>query len=191
MSRRDVVPFLVGTLVLLAAAACASPSGGVAPEHPETVRISGGSAPGTMQITTVTTTAPNVAILAWPVAAVWRVLPRVFDSLGIATNTVDSKSYVMGNAGFRVRRLLGKVPLSKYIDCGNAQGPPSADTYEIQMSIVTQLTPGAGNATTVTTTLEASGRPITLSSEYSRCTSRGVLEPAIAAVAQARLRAGA
>jgi hypothetical protein len=39
----------------------------------------------------------------------------------------------MGNSSLRVRRRLGDVAISKYINCGNVQGGPSADAYEIQL----------------------------------------------------------
>ena len=86
----------------------------------------------------------------------------------------------------KLRRMLGNVPLSRYINCGNAQGPPSADTYEIQASIVTQLRPDGEGGTTVTTTVQTSGRPVMLAGEYAACSSRGVLEQRIIALIKSR-----
>ncbi|MDB4877844.1 MAG: hypothetical protein JWM41_4290 [Gemmatimonadetes bacterium] len=173
-------------MMVVALSACASANTPPHIDAPETVRISGGGT-GTMQMSTTPNAAPNVATVAAPIDAVWRAMPLAFDSLGILTNTVDPAAHVIGNTGMKIRRQLGKVPLSKYLDCGSTQGPPSADTYEIQFSVITQLTPAAGGATTVTTTIDGRGRPVTMAGEYSRCSSKGTLEQAIAAVARSRV----
>jgi hypothetical protein len=173
---------------VLALAGCASGNvPGVQPDVAETVRISGG-ATGGMQISTNTSAASNVVTVALPLTRIWLVLPSVYDSLGIPVNLVDTKTHVIGNAGYKTRRQLGKVPLSHYINCGNTQGPPSADTYEIQLTVTTQLTPDASaTGTVITTTVESLGRAITLSGEYSRCASKGTLESTIIDVIKAKL----
>jgi hypothetical protein len=166
-------------LSLMAVGGCASSGGGSAqPSVPQTVRVSGGGTGG-IAINTVANTSANVATVAIPLDRVWRVLPQVYDSIAVPVNTVDLNSHTFGNTEFKLRRQLGKVPLNRYINCGNAQGPPSADTYEIELSVLTTLAADDKGGTTITTVVESSGRPVTLAGEFSRCSSRGVLEPLI------------
>jgi hypothetical protein len=174
-------------LLVVALGACASGNTPPRVDAPETVHISGGGG-GTIQMNTTPTTAANVATIPAAIDAVWRALPLAYDSLGIPRNTIDPRNHILGVSGVKIRRQVGTVPLSRYLDCGNTQGPPSADTYEIQLSVLTQLTPAAAGATTVTTTVQAQGRPVTMAGEYSRCSSKGILELALASITQARLR---
>jgi hypothetical protein len=79
--------------------------------------------------------------------------------------------------------------MSKYVNCGNVQGVQSADAYEIIASIVTKLQPGdTPSETVILTSVEAQGRPITISAEYMRCTSTGALETRISDIVAAQLK---
>jgi hypothetical protein len=116
-----------------------------------------------------------------PIDAVWRVLPAVFDSLAIPANTLDPAIHVFGNSGFRLTKRLGKTPLGQFIDCGQTQGFPSAETYEVDLAVMTQLHPGPeAGTTTLAASVDASARPQTYRAEFTRCTSKGELEKRIA-----------
>jgi hypothetical protein len=80
--------------------------------------------------------------------------------------------------------------LVRLIDCGTTQGGPSADSYDIRLSVLTQVSPaeGGGGGSTIVTTVDAMGRPVAFSGEYVRCTSTGSLETRIADAIQAQLR---
>ena len=181
------------SLVLLGAA-CAS-SGSTAASAPpsttarapvtETLRIEGGGTFGT-SVTTATTT----KTLPFSIDQVWRVLPAVYDSLGIPVATLDAASHTVGNDGFKTRFRLRKVSLSRYLDCGSSPAGPSADDYEVTMAVHTQLAPGAASSTTATTTLEASAKPVQFSQPPTRCSSRGVLEPRVGDLIATLLAAG-
>jgi hypothetical protein len=80
----------------------------------------------------------------------------------------------------KAHKQLGSTPLSKFIDCGNTQGFPSADTYEVQLLVRTQLEGQADGTTVVATMVEAVGRPMMVAGEYTRCSSKGALEDRIA-----------
>jgi uncharacterized lipoprotein YbaY len=180
--------FLIAVCALAtlpALAGCASSGGSAAPaDVQQTVRIA--TPNGNMMAQTVASDASNITTIAAPIARVWEVLPWVYDSLGIKVSIADAGSHTIGNQTLKLRRQLGNVPLSKYINCGNAQGPPSADTYEIQASIITRLQADASGGTTIVTTVQTSGRPVMLSGEYANCSSRGTLEAAIIALIKAR-----
>src|SRR5258708_6566884 len=124
-------------LMCVAAAGCAS-TGNVAQSTPplETVRIQGGAGGG-ITLATVHEAAANGAAVPFAMDPAWLALRTVYDSLGIALATVDNRNHMMGNPNMKIRRRLGNTALSKYINCGNTQGSPSADTYEILLSVLT------------------------------------------------------
>ena len=117
--------------------------------------------------------------IASPMNTVWRAMPGVYQSLKIPLTTVDQATHTIGNEGLKALKRLGDVALSKYIDCGNSQIGPNADSYDVHISIVSQLTANPNGTTKLTTNLVASARPLTYAQEYSRCSSKGVLEAKI------------
>jgi hypothetical protein len=178
-------------LSFAALAACASPGGGTGTPSPvvETVRVTGGAGPGTIAMgMSGSSTSPKAATLRFAVDDVWRVLPAVYDSLAIPLSTVDAASRTIGNSGFSGRRRLGKTPMIRFFDCGSTQGGPSAETYDLHISVLSQVRPGESGAATLTTTIEVMGRPVAFSGEYVRCSSMGVLESRIADGVKAQLQ---
>lgn len=173
-------------LVLLALTACASggPSPGQRPT--QTVQVTGSSG-GNVAIGMAPTNDANVAPLAYAPADVWRVLPSVYESFTIPVNSVDSKTKVIGNNGYNIRRRLGSIPLPRLLDCGTTQGGPSAETYDVKFSILTEVRAAEGGGSAIATTIDAMGRPAAFSGEYVRCSSTGVLESRIADAVKAKL----
>lgn len=165
----------------------ASPSTAAAPTVMETTRI--GASSGTMTMTTNRDIATNAKTLQYPIARVWPAVRAAYDSLAVPVAIFDEASHSVGNSALRVRRRLGDVALSKYLNCGSTQGFPSADTYEIQMSVLTQVRsdPESGG-TTILTTVQGQGRPMTISSEFTPCSSTGGLETRIVDVVNRALR---
>jgi hypothetical protein len=129
----------------------------------------------------------GIATLAAPVDKVWEALAPVYQSLGIEVSTLDTPRRTIGNPSLKVRRRLGTVTLTKYIDCGSTQGTQSAETYEIVLNIHTQLQSQSPNSTIVRTTFQSAGRPVSLSTEYRTCASTGALEAKIAELLRNRL----
>lgn len=178
---RRIAPF-----ALLACAGCASsptPGSSLAGRDEAAQVIDGGG--GALRIhpgdAAATTTVPAT------IEAVLRVLPAVFDTLGIPVNTLDTVLGTFGNSGFKVSRKLGSTPLSRYIDCGQTQAFASADTYEIHLSVMTQLHK-VEVGTTIATVVQASGRPVAIRGDYTRCSSKGELERRIADLVKAKVR---
>ena len=175
------------------AVGCASSGGGgatsttPAPTEMETTRIAGGT--GTMTMTTNRDIATNSKTIAYPIDRVWAAVRAAYDSVAVPVAIFEEASHSVGNSALRVRRRLGDVALSKYLNCGSTQGFPSADTYEIQMSVLTQLRsdPQSGG-TTILTTVQGQGRPMTISSEFTPCASTGGLETKIVDVVNRALR---
>jgi hypothetical protein len=141
-----------------------------------------------LAVSTTPTLAQNGGSVAFPVDRVWRVIRSAYDSLAIPVTTFDSPSRTIANAELRVRRRLGEVPLSTYINCGNAQGPPSADTYEVRLSVATQVRADSPGSAFIATTLDARARPITISGEFAQCTTTGALERRVVDLVNLQLR---
>lgn len=153
---------------------------------PETVRVIGGSTGAiAMGVTATPASARSTSLSAAP-GQVWRALPAAFQSLSIPVSQADSASLVVGNAGFSVRRRLGSVPLVRLIDCGSTQGGPSAETYDVRLTVTSQVR-ASDAGSSLATTVEAMGKPVAFSGEYIRCSSTGVLEARIADAVKAGL----
>jgi hypothetical protein len=178
---------VVPSLLLFALASCAS--SGTTIEQPattQTVRVTG-SAAGNLSVGMSAATDAKATTLASAPADVWRVLPGVFESLAIPLSSIDDKTRVLGNTGFNIRRRLGSIPLPRLIDCGTTQGGPSAETYDIRLSVLTQVRAADGGASSIVTTVDAMGRPVAFSGEYVRCSSTSALETRIADAVKAQL----
>lgn len=144
----------------------------------ETVRIASVGKQPSMSIPTVSPTVPRTARIPAPIDRVWSVLPAVFDSLGIPVDRVDHQRRIIGTEGHRVRRRLGGVSLTRYLDCGSAQGAPSAESYEIHLVLLTELQ-GSASETTAATVMKATARPVNFAGEHSPCSTTGELEARI------------
>jgi hypothetical protein len=181
--RRPLVLLLVTSL--LSFAACASSSGSSSsPSRPATQTM-GSADVGTITVTNSTTA--DVSHLTASVDAVWRIMPSVFDSLGVPITTMDVASHTIGNQGYKLRGRLGKVSLSRYLDCGNTQIGPNADSYDVYLSVVSTVVAEGTAGAKLSTTVDAKARPITYNQAYSNCASKGGIEIRIADLVKARL----
>jgi hypothetical protein len=167
-------------IVLIVVSGCASSASSVAQTSVETARVA--TTTGTTSVTMTSTVSPGLVTLQFPVEDVWRALPVAYDSIGIPVGKVDTLTRVVGNQGYKLRRKLGGVPLTRYLDCGQAQGFKSAETYEINLSVLTQLQVVGTNQTTAATVVQASAKPVNFAGEYSACSSTGELEKRVADV---------
>jgi hypothetical protein len=167
------------TLGCLALSACATSHPESARPTSESVRVVGGDgAMGSMRMSG----SDGASSVDIPVAPdqVWSILPAVYDSLGIPVSTIDPSRRIIGNPGYKAHQRLGKTSLGRYIDCGRTQGFPSADSYDIYLSVTTHVQSGkTSGSTRMSTMLEAAGRPMAFSGEYTKCGSLGTLESAI------------
>ncbi len=176
----------IASVAWIVLGACASAGTSGAPGAPASQTISVIGAGGGAQISTSGENAAHVQTLPFTADQVWRALPAVFDSLGIRVQTLDGAKRTIGISGFAVRHRLKNVPLSRLIDCGTSQMGPSADDYDVRLTVFTDVHAGDGGAT-VTTSLEALARPINYAQEFSHCSTKGVLEQRIVDLLQARL----
>ena len=175
-------------VALFVASGCASGGGSApGPSGPMTqsIGIAGGD-----RLTISPGPGPTTHAINAGVDHVWRVLPAVFDSIGVPVTRVDPVQRVIGNDGFKTRLRLRNVPLSRYIDCGQTQIGQNADSYEVIITLLVQVRPGANAVTSssLVTTFETVARPLTFSQAYSRCTTKATLEPRLLAAVNGQLQ---
>jgi hypothetical protein len=176
-------------LVLTSACASSSTTPGAAAPMTQTVRVASGSGNDRLNFSGGGA-GPTTHTLNASADRVWRVLPAMFDSIGVPVSTIDQAQKVIGNEGYKVRARLKNVNLSRYVDCGQTQIGPNADSYEVWLVLLVQVRPVAGSTTTssLTTTFQASARPVTFSQGYSNCTTNATLEKRILDVVNAQLK---
>lgn len=119
---------------------------------------------------------PIETTIAAPIERVWRALPAAFDSLAIPVSRSEPATHTLGNDSFKTRQRLGKTILSRYFDCGATQIGPNADSYEVNITLLTSLSPAGDGSTRLATSIQALARPITFNQGYSACSSKGELE---------------
>ena len=172
-------------LSLAALSACASSTVNTGSREAETVRIAG-SQGGQLRVTS--SAQAHVTRIAFPMGKVWHALPAAFENLQIPITAVDTGTHTISNGGLKIRRVLGSAPLSRFIDCGSTQIGENADSYDIYLTVVSQVEedPATGLAI-LHTFFESMARPIAFSREYSRCASRGELERRLAAAVMDQL----
>lgn len=158
-----------------------------APPRVETVRITN-SAGGTSAISIMPSAQGYEASVAASPGPVWRALPAAYDSLKIPVTRLDSADRIIGGADLRVRRVLGKVRLSRYLECGTTQIDPNADSYEIHLSVLTRVHPAASGGSMIATTVEAMARSVSFAAEWVRCTSKGELESRLVQVVMSQVQ---
>lgn len=173
----------VGVLAALWLGACASGTS-TSTARPATQTV-GRSDIGTLVMST--TGSAEVTSLPYSADAVFRILPVVFDSLGVPIASLEPSKKEIGNPGYRIRSRLGKTSLSRYLDCGSTQIGPNADNYDVVLTVMATVVADGASASKLTTVVEAQARPATYNQAYSRCSSKGGIETRLADLAKAQL----
>jgi hypothetical protein len=176
-------------LVALAATGCATPPRNP-PAETNVSTLSVGYRDSDAQSAVDLRHQPGVgqATLLASLTEIWGVLPSVFEQLDIDVTHVDAAAGVMGNTGYRARRVAGER-MSAWLDCGRGLMRANADEYEVRLSVMVQLLPAAEGATTVRTTVDAYARDRSLSAGSVHCLSWGHLERRIGELIQERIDA--
>lgn len=107
----------------------------------------------------------------------WAVLPAVYAELLIPVSINDTRTKTIGNTGWKTRRSVGGVPAQRYFECGSSGSMQNAETYSLNLSIVTSVLPNANGGAVISTAISGTAKnPITSSSAEVRCTSKSELE---------------
>lgn len=172
--------------VIVAAASLAACSSAVTPtQRTETAYI-----PGSGALHISPSNGSVSATIAAPLTAVWYIVPTAFDSIGLQLSLIDPKKHVIGNEGVKLRAKLGKERLSNYLECGTTQVGPNADSYEVYLTVLASLEPLRSDTTLTRMTINLTGmaKPLQFSQDYSRCSSKGLLEQRILDVVAGSLK---
>jgi hypothetical protein len=169
---------------LLALSACSNQRLDTGATRPESVRIVSGAGEAT-SISTTASHRPSTITMPLTADQVWRALPVAYQRLEIPVADLQTATRVIGNSNLRLRRRFAGANLNQFIDCGSTQSGANADSYEVQLSILTQVQPRDDGRSTLTTTVEAMARPVNFAGAFSRCFSRGTLERRIAELVEA------
>jgi hypothetical protein len=163
-------------VAVVTASGCTSTRTDPTPPPPAaTTRIE--TAPG--QTVTLPTGAEAVAarsVIGAPVADVWRALPAAYEAMGIRVELVNSTALRMGNESFRARRRIGELPMVRLLSCGGTIGAPNAETFDITLYVVSQLTAGGSSGTTLATVVQGVGKSPNFGGNEVSCTSTGAIE---------------
>lgn len=172
------------TLIL---AGCASSGGAAGGPAQQTVRIVGPSGAAS-SITLTSTDDSHHKTLPYSADQVFRLIPNVLDSLGVQVTMLEPSKRVIGNPALKVRQRLKTTPLSRYIDCGTStQVGENADNYDVSLSVIVEVRPGAANSAQVSLEMEAAARPMNFAQEYTQCRSRGRFESRFFEILNGRL----
>lgn len=112
--------------------------------------------------------------------AAWSGLRAVYDSLDVPVNMVNTRARALGAVRVRVRGRLGGERLSHYLHCGRTITGNAADEQDVQLTLVSQISPLPGGERSVLSShLAAVAIRRSVSSGGTRCSSRGRLEDEI------------
>lgn len=110
---------------------------------------------------------------------VWRVLPGVYQELGIPVATSNYETRQVGNLGFEVQRVNGKR-MNTYLDCGTSRTGPMANAYQVTLTVLTKLESVEGDgATKMTSAVDGTAVNRSTAGYPVPCTSRETLEELI------------
>ena len=142
----------------------------------------------TQNLQKITAETPGRADLAVPLDKVWELLPAAYASLSIPITVREPANRVIGAERMRTHHYLGDVRLSKLLNCGEIEGTLNADTFDVNLSMLTQLQPNSSGGTTLITRVDAAAKPASTSGQYNSCSSTGELETRLVRYIESQLR---
>jgi hypothetical protein len=171
-------PIHSSAVVLLALVGACASSGGGAPDAGAGVErtVVGASASGTRDLELFRDRRGSTVQLPAAPQAVFAALAPAFAGVGLEGAGPAIGRERTWAAQPRLRRVLDKVPLSRYLDCGRtATGELAADTHLVRLVVTSAVTAAAGGST-LATQVSASATSVEGSNSPLECSSNGVLE---------------
>ncbi len=165
------------SLLLLAACTPAGGGGAPAPPAPQTVRVEGSGDDVSFSSPQARTQATTLAI---PLAQAWTALPQAYTELGLVEVAAHAGERRLTYGPKEITRSLKGTRLAQYLDCGETNFTPNANSYGVLLTVSTQLVGTSASETQVKTITEARARALDTRRNPVACTSKGVLERRIA-----------
>lgn len=178
---------LSGIIVLLALAACASTGPNEEGPDRERVTVSSGLGDQMMDVTLQRDDGTQTLIIDAPRDVVWRALPAVYQEVGLPEPAADQSIWTVAVQNHQAMRRIGRVGMSRILECGRGMTGENADTHRIRLSVRTWLTQ-VGESTRVSTRVDGVATSVEGRGGSITCSSRGALEESI--MDELRSRAG-
>ena len=127
--------------------------------------------------------------IATPVAvspdSAYQLLIRVYANLQLPMVSVDAKRTV-GNDDLKVRHQVAGIAMQNVVDCGENIGSLNAETWDIDLNLLSYVKADPNGGSQVLTRIQAAGnRPEGPHARQTACSTTGALEKKIGdAVAQ-------
>ena len=176
---------VIGALAATAIAACASSGSSDVPvqagqgAHVDRTRTIETPEGANIDYTVRTSNFVSSDVVAAPIDSVWSVLPAIWQSLGITIDGVSQKDHRLQSGQMRIRRQLGGVSLSRFIECGRSTQGPNADVYFIVMKVESVVS-GKNGQVLVQSAMAVTGEGTGNGGANVRCSTTGELERRIA-----------
>ena len=113
------------------------------------------------------------------VTLAWGVLPGVYQEIGIPVATTDPSKMMVANPGFEVQRIAGSR-MNRFLDCGTSRTGPMANSYQVTLTVSTELTEVAEGQTEVKSLVTGQAINRSTAGYPISCSSRETLEELIA-----------
>lgn len=169
--------------VALAAAAAGCASTGTPQETDRHITMSGGASQTTLDVNVHDTQSATSQDIPVTVVKAFDALTPAYVKLGIKDAAVVDNTgdvYTIGARNMRVHGTLAGVPMSAYIDCGNAPMYNPANTYDINFSATTYVTANSAGGSTLHTLILAQATDPAANTQPVHCTSTGGFEKKVA-----------
>ena len=159
-------------------AGCASSSGTVLPatDSRRAPTIISGADGATTLIDTKRDLHAQTRMINVPANTAYRRALAAYDVMGLEANLMSARDFIVGRQGLVLRRRLGDTRLSAFINCGNSLTGDNADSYEVTLTVITQVTPVDDGSSRLATRVDAGARPMGTSGNLVACSSTGRLE---------------
>ncbi len=176
---------LPSVLVLVFSAACASQKGvavGETSVTPNTTQlIVGSSSVNSLSVGMTSSTTSIATSVPTSQDSTYQLVRRVYAELEIPVSIENGSSRSVGNETMKVRRRLAGLTMQNIVDCGEKMGLRNAETWDIEMNLLTYVQKdAAGTGAVVMTRIQALGHDPSLSTrESATCSTTGELEAKI------------
>jgi hypothetical protein len=182
--------FSPAVLLLVLGTACAgakATGGGETTVAPSTAALVGPG--GTIGLTggNINTTVTSIAS-GVPLGpdTTFKLLVAVYTKLAIPVAQQSDVHRTIGNDVLRVRRKLAGMNMQDVIDCGNKMGLQNAETWDIQINLLSTVNPDGKGGSQLSTRVEAVGHDPSVSNrDWIPCESKSNLEARIADLVKA------
>lgn len=175
----------IGSIGIAVLAGCAGANAGRM-QSPAVQNVAVSSTAGSGSTTTYSYTVDPVYLrdaapqdIAAPRDRLWQALPDIYKRMGLKLVEFDTATHIIGGERIRSHGNLGDVSLQSALDCGDQEGVPNVNRFDVQVSVRSEVLPAGPANSTVRTLVVASARPDP-GSNWSPCTATQAVPNAIA-----------